>query len=106
MYTFVAGIGQVLPIGKTMNVNGIVEASGTYFAQMPGEELTPEELSFIMKEAGIMTQGRNSKMCLQTPVGELSIITLSRGYEIRFPRNGFNRYKLAYTRNAEMRVAE
>ena len=89
-----------------MNVNGIVEASGTYFAQMPGEELTPEELSFIMKEAGIMTQGRNSKMCLQTPVGELSIITLSRGYEIRFPRNGFNRYKLAYTRNAEMRVAE
>ena len=60
-----------------------------------------------MRESGFFKDGQLRTINIQTPPGTLSIKNaLMSGYEISFPENRYNLYKLRYTKEPDRRIAE
>ncbi len=90
-----------------MNTNAVSSISNTYTGTIPNPQPGPDDLALILRESGFFKDDRLYTIDILTPSGTLSIKKAFRsGYEISFPDNSYNLYKLRYTKDPDIKIAE
>lgn len=92
---------------KAMNSTIVSNISNTCSVTSQSPHPAPDELSIILQESGFLKNEQLYAIDILTPLGTLSIKKSFRsGYEISFPDNRYNLYKLRYSKEPGWKIAD